>query len=77
MNLPSIHPVVGSLVTELVPGVGTLGLPRRVLATEFRSFSDLEGAIMASSALPFIIGQPFFWVWRGYRCLVSTIYRCL
>ena len=56
--LPSIGPLVG-----------TLGLPRRVLATDFTTFSDLEGAIMASSALPFIIGQPLFWVWRGYRCL--------
>ena len=46
-----------------------LGLPQRLLASDFRSFRDLEGAILASSALPWIIGQPFFWRWRGYHCL--------
>ena len=42
---------------------------RQLLAEEFDSFADMEGGILASSALPFIIGDPFFHYWRGYRCL--------
>ena len=30
--------------------------PRRVMASRFTSFADFEGAILASSALPFVIG---------------------
>jgi hypothetical protein len=43
--------------------------PTRLLAADFLSFADFEGAIIASSALPFVIGQPFFLPWRGRRCL--------
>ena len=42
---------------------------RQLLAEDFVSFADFESGILASSALPFIIGSPFFHYWRGYRCL--------
>lgn len=42
---------------------------RQLLAEDFDSFADMESGILASSALPFIIGDPFFHYWRGYRCL--------
>ena len=43
--------------------------PRRLLASGFRDFADFEGAIIASSALPFVIGQPLALPWRGRPCM--------
>ena len=43
--------------------------PHRVMAAGFHDWEDFEGAILASSTLPFVIGTPFFLGWRGRRCL--------
>jgi predicted acylesterase/phospholipase RssA len=45
------------------------GWPQRVLASNFTSWADFEESILASCALPFVIGTPFFLHWRGRRCL--------